>query len=204
MIDKKREVIQQEAVEAALSKTDDNGRVRATIQAITGIGKTFIALNLIEKLQPTSVLFLAETTMREADIMSDVIAYSKLYNYDIASHHTITFACYQSAYKWKHTYYDMVVADEILSVPIKLTGISLESILPNYHSDVDNGQSNQLSMVKKNRIGQSAAKQLAQVEGSETISVRESRVIYKNNSKKWESNTINCIYFSFYYMKHSL
>jgi len=51
---------------------------------------------------------------------------------------------------------------------LKLTGISLEVYILNKDGDILYGGSNYSSIVKNINIGQSAAKQLNQVEGSET------------------------------------
>lgn len=111
MID--RNQIQNEIVQSILKSADDNGRVRCTVEAITGIGKTFISLFTIQKLQPKTVLFLAETTIREEGIRADIQKFYELFNYNILEHHNIAFACYQSVYKWTGKYHDLVIADEI-------------------------------------------------------------------------------------------
>lgn len=41
---------------------------------------------------------------------------------------------------------------------LKLTGTPLELFLLNYHGDIDSGENNYLGIVKKKKIGQSAAK----------------------------------------------
>ena len=108
-----REQIQQDIVKSIIKTTDVNGRVRCTVEAITGIGKTFISFFAIKELKPKTVLFLAETTIREQGIHDDIIKFKEIYGYDILKHHTVSFACYQSVYKWVGKYHDMVVADEI-------------------------------------------------------------------------------------------
>jgi superfamily II DNA or RNA helicase len=105
--------VQASLIDAAMKSMDAYGRLRCTIEAITGLGKTFISFQIIKMLQPKSVLFLAETTMREQNIMEDMEKFKSMFNYDIKAHHKIHFACYQSVYKQVGTYYDMVVADEI-------------------------------------------------------------------------------------------
>jgi superfamily II DNA or RNA helicase len=59
----KREQIQHKAIEALLLNKDKNGHVKGTVEMITGLGKTFIALHIIRLIQPKNVLFLAETTV---------------------------------------------------------------------------------------------------------------------------------------------
>lgn len=108
-----RDEIQINIVKAILNSKDSYGRCRCTVEAVTGIGKTFISLMTIKELNPKTVLFLAETTLREKGIRDDITKFNELYNYNILEHHNVTFACYQSAYKWSGKYYDMVVADEI-------------------------------------------------------------------------------------------
>lgn len=105
--------VQQMLVDRAINSLDEHGRLRVTIEAITGLGKTFISFHLIRLLKPKSVLFLAETTMREQNIEEDMAKYRELFGYNIRSHHKVSFLCYQSAYKKVGLYHDMVVADEI-------------------------------------------------------------------------------------------
>lgn len=57
-----------------------------------------------------------------------------------------------------------------------MTGNSLEPIILNYSSNTYNGENNYLSIVKNNRIGQSAAKLLILEEGSQTISQESTNV----------------------------
>lgn len=108
-----RNEIQNDLVKKALATRDENGRMRCTIEATTGIGKTFISFHLIRQLQPKTVLFLAETSLREQTIKDDIIKYAEIFNYNIFAKHDIQFMCYQSAYKKVDMYHEMVVADEI-------------------------------------------------------------------------------------------
>lgn len=108
-----RDDIQQQALKAILESRDEYGRCRCTVEAITGIGKTFISLLTIKELQPKTVLFLAETEVREKGIRDDIDKFLEVFKYDIYKNCKITFMCYQSAYKKVGTYYDMVIADEI-------------------------------------------------------------------------------------------
>lgn len=108
-----RDKIQEEAVNSILASRDEHGRCRCTVECITGLGKTFISLLAIKALNPKTVLFLAETTLREAGIRDDIEKFKEIHNYDILANHVVTFACYQSAYKWNGKYYDFVAADEI-------------------------------------------------------------------------------------------
>lgn len=96
-----------------MASRDENGFMRCTIEAITGLGKTFISLHLIKILQPKSVLFLAETQLREQTILDDIAKFKQLFEYDILANHKIEFMCYQSAYKKHGMFHEMVVADEI-------------------------------------------------------------------------------------------
>ena len=68
-----RDEVQKDLVQKALDTRDANGRMRCTIEAITGLGKTFISFHLIRDLQPKTVLFLAETELREQNIRDDII-----------------------------------------------------------------------------------------------------------------------------------
>ncbi|GEM_PF-1416249 len=132
MISIDRNDIQNKAVQSLLN-SKINGNVRGTIEAITGIGKTFISLMMIKELKPKSILFLAETNLRELDIRKDIAKFKEVFNYDILANHSVTFACYQSAYKWISTFYDMVVADEIH-----------DSLTPQYFKYYENNKFNHL------------------------------------------------------------
>jgi len=98
----KREKIQEEALASWL-----NNKKKGTLELITGLGKTKIALDAV-RLYPKNakILFLAETTGRELELENEQQKWGLL-GYDIK------FACYQSAYKWKDTEWDLVIADEI-------------------------------------------------------------------------------------------
>lgn len=103
-----RERIQEEAYSA----WKENGH-RGTIEAITGIGKTFIALRAIADLpEDSNILFLAETTARWKDLNDDIAKYRSLYGIDL-SNRNITQMCYQSAYKERGMVHDLVICDEI-------------------------------------------------------------------------------------------
>lgn len=98
----KREQIQREALASWI-----NSGSRGTAELITGLGKTKIGLDAA-KLEPVSarILFLAEVTDRETELRTDQVKFDCL-------KHKIQFACYQSAYKWQNTEWDLVIADEI-------------------------------------------------------------------------------------------
>lgn len=108
-----RDEVQKDLVQKALDTRDANGRMRCTIEAITGLGKTFISFHLIRDLQPKTVLFLAETELREQNIRDDIIKYAEIFGYNIFAKHKVEFMCYQSAYKKVDMYHEMVIADEI-------------------------------------------------------------------------------------------
>jgi superfamily II DNA or RNA helicase len=109
MIHKKRDEIQNLAVNAWV-KADMKG----TVFAHTGTGKMFIFIFAAQHLKPSSnILFLAETTVREKDLYENIEKYKNLFGYDLLANHKLTFSCYQSAYKWIDTTWDMVCADEI-------------------------------------------------------------------------------------------
>lgn len=101
---KTREQIHDE-VKVAWKKVNKRG----TAELITGLGKTKIALDLAAELPQTAkILFLAETTQRELDLKLEITKWQ----YTGAP---IEFMCYQSAYKLIGQYYDLVIADRILS-----------------------------------------------------------------------------------------
>jgi superfamily II DNA or RNA helicase len=108
-IDIRKREIQSDAVKA-WKEADMIG----TIELATGMGKTFISLDCMSELPKGSkVLFLAETTQREVDLMEDIRRYRELFGVDILSHVDLEFACYQSACRWKGRKFDLVCADEI-------------------------------------------------------------------------------------------
>jgi len=80
---------------------------KGTIEVITGLGKTKIAMSAIKLLPKESkILFLAEVKDRELELEREQEKWG-VKDWDI------TFSCYQSAYKWKDTEWDFVIADEI-------------------------------------------------------------------------------------------
>ena len=80
---------------------------KGTIEVITGLGKTKIAMSAIKLLPKDSkILFLAEVKDRELELEREQEKWG-VKDWDI------TFSCYQSAYKWKDTEWDLVIADEI-------------------------------------------------------------------------------------------
>jgi len=98
----KKEKIQSEALRAWIGA----GK-RASLQIITGLGKTKIAMEAV-KLMPidSKILFLAEATDRELELKNEQRKWG-------AENYTIDFACYQSACKWINTNWDLVIADEV-------------------------------------------------------------------------------------------
>jgi superfamily II DNA or RNA helicase len=98
----KRQEIQKEALDAWIS----SGK-RGTLELITGLGKTKIALDAVKTFpKKAKILFLAEVTDREIELKNEQVKWRcKSYNID--------FLCYQSAYKLKNTKWDLVIADEI-------------------------------------------------------------------------------------------
>ena len=101
--------IQEEAVQSWL-----NSSKKGTIEAITGIGKTFIFIKCTQKLKKGSkILFLAETTLREETLYEEIKKFKKLFKYDLLKNHQLEFKTYQFAYKLKNQHYDMVCSDEI-------------------------------------------------------------------------------------------
>lgn len=61
----------------------------------------------------STVIFLAEVTDREATIKADIKKFNKIYNTNLEEDYDISFACYQSAYKWENKHFNLVIADEI-------------------------------------------------------------------------------------------
>jgi superfamily II DNA or RNA helicase len=103
-----RDRVQREAFKAWC----ENGR-QGTIQAITGVGKTFIALHAINELEVGDrILFLAETRQREQDLKEQIVKYREVFGIDLSGK-DIEFMCYQSAYRKVGMEHTLVIADEI-------------------------------------------------------------------------------------------
>jgi superfamily II DNA or RNA helicase len=99
---KSREEIQDEALIAW-----HKNRKKGTVEIITGLGKTKIAMDAIKTLPTTAkILFLAEVKDRETELRNEMKKWK-------VKHKNVDFACYQSAYKWTNKSYDLVIADEI-------------------------------------------------------------------------------------------
>jgi superfamily II DNA or RNA helicase len=98
---KSREQIQKEA----LASWTNNGK-KGTVEIITGLGKTKIAMDAIGTLPKSAkILFLAEVKDREIELRNEMKKWKV--------NHKVDFLCYQSAYKLTNKKYDLVIADEI-------------------------------------------------------------------------------------------
>jgi superfamily II DNA or RNA helicase len=83
----------------------------------TGVGKNFISFfAMAEEKKKSKVLFLAERTRREETLQVEISKYLHYYGIDLNKHVNLTFACYQTAYKWVDTEWDLVIGDEIHEV----------------------------------------------------------------------------------------
>lgn len=100
----KRNEIQDESVQVWYEKGKSG-----TIVMPTGAGKNFVALK-IAKNYKGKVLHLAERTDREDTFKAEIVKFKEIFGVEIPN---ITYACYQSAYKWENTSWDLVIADEI-------------------------------------------------------------------------------------------
>lgn len=109
MLDQKRNEIQNEAID----KWVENNYI-GTLNLSTGIGKTFCFFkSVILSCKPGDhILFLAETKQREIDLFADLEKFETIFKVNLRQYN-IQFDCYQSAYKWKDQYFDLVCADEI-------------------------------------------------------------------------------------------
>jgi len=97
--------IRQKIQDKALVSWINKGK-KGTLELITGIGKTKIAMEAVKTYpEDAKILFLAEQTDRELELRNEMEKWSV--------NHDIDFACYQSAYKWLGTEWDLVIADEI-------------------------------------------------------------------------------------------
>src|SRR5574343_566414 len=116
MLDQKKLEIQESAVKIWF----DTG-CKGTLNLATGSGKTFCFLMICQMLLDKykslqlKVLFLAETNQREIDLKNDIDKFIKITGFNFYKFVDLHFACYQSAYKWKDTKWDLVCADEIHS-----------------------------------------------------------------------------------------
>lgn len=93
-----------------------NSGMRNTVVLHTGMGKTFVGLDAAVYVntlcnEEAKVVFLAETLMREEELLKDIKFYKKCYPNAVIP--KIEFACYQSSYKWKDKVYDLLIADEV-------------------------------------------------------------------------------------------
>jgi superfamily II DNA or RNA helicase len=111
MLDQKRNEIQDITVETWFQTG-----CKGTANVSTGVGKTFIFFKALLKTCKVGdrILFLAETRQREIDLFVDLEKFERLFNVNLRQYN-IQFDCYQSAYKWTNTQWDMVCADEIHS-----------------------------------------------------------------------------------------
>jgi len=65
----------------------------------TGMGKTFLFFKCLLSVDCKQVLMLAETNLREKNILDDAKQYKKYYGIDPLKGRKVVFMCYQSAYK---------------------------------------------------------------------------------------------------------
>ena len=108
-MDKKRDKVQNEGVNSWI-----RAGKKGTVFLHTGIGKMFCFIFATQHIpKESNILFLAETNMREKDLHDNIKKYYDMFGYNLMDNHNLTFACYQSAYKWKDTHWDFVCADEI-------------------------------------------------------------------------------------------
>lgn len=110
MLNELKDKIQKEALKAWIK----NGK-KGTAELATGVGKTILALHALYSMDKDDSihLFLAETTERKKDLLSDIALYNKLFNVDVVNDYNIKFYCYQTVYKWKDRKFGLVIADEI-------------------------------------------------------------------------------------------
>lgn len=110
MLNELKDKIQQEALKAWV-----NNDKKGTAELATGTGKTILALHALYTMDKSDLihLFLAETTERKKDLLSDIKLYNKLFNVDVVNDYNLKFYCYQTVYKWKDRKFGLVIADEI-------------------------------------------------------------------------------------------
>lgn len=109
-MEKIRNQVQQKALKCWLQADK-----KATVEIITGLGKTFIGLNALYTMPKNNDihLFLAETTGRKKDLLDQIKKYNKIYNVNVLKDYNLKFFCYQTVYKWNDKKFGLVIADEI-------------------------------------------------------------------------------------------
>ena len=110
-MEKIRDQVQQKALESWLKNNK-----KGTLEIVTGLGKTFIALHAIYSMPRDKNivhLFLAETNSREKDLNDDIKKYKEIFGRDVRKDYTLHFHCYQTVYKWKNQKFGLVIGDEI-------------------------------------------------------------------------------------------
>ena len=113
---KKLNEIQAEALEAL-----ENRKFKGTVSLCPGGGKTITSFKALYRMQElglvdfgASVIFLAETNVREKTVWEDEAPkYKKLYNKDVLSDFNFTFHCYQS--KPNELYNDFIDVDVVIA-----------------------------------------------------------------------------------------
>ena len=109
MLNELKNKIQKEA----LNKWLENEK-KGVVILPTGVGKTILALHALYTMDKNDLthVFLAETTERKKDLLSDIKLYNKLFNVDVTNDYNLKFYCYQTAYKWKDKEFGLVIGDE--------------------------------------------------------------------------------------------
>lgn len=126
--------VRHELSEKAINTWWDINLGYGTVVAPTGSGKNFMAFNAITRLPVGSdILFLFERTERKITITDEVYKYEELFKYNLFDHYNISFATYQSAYKWKHAHYDLVICDEVHEI---MTPTYSKFFVNNYYNNV--------------------------------------------------------------------
>ena len=90
--------------------------MKGTVEIVTGLGKTFIALHALRQMpidKSVTHLFLAEVVDRKRDLYIEILKYNAIFKTDILNDYNLQFACYQSAYKWVDKKFGLVIGDEI-------------------------------------------------------------------------------------------
>ena len=104
-----KDKVQKEALDSWI-KSNKTG----TAEIITGLGKTFLALNALYTMPRNDQLhlFLAEAIDRQTDLIKDIVKYNKIFNRDVLNDYNLQFQCYQTVYRWKNKEFGLVIADE--------------------------------------------------------------------------------------------
>jgi len=95
-----REEKQQELIKIGVENK------RCTLVASTGLGKTYIALEIIKQLKPKTVLWVGPSANLEENVKKEIVKWN--FNEEV----DLQIKTIQLAYKFENQYYDLLIGDE--------------------------------------------------------------------------------------------